>query len=80
MHMSWNTLYTGDETKLACSKTCLVRLLIRSIFRGKKCTSASVRVHFFQQKSNESTDQQDMFCFKHASTFYTSNINDKKND
>ena len=33
---------------------------------------------FFRKKSNELTDQQDMFCFNHASTFYTSN-NIKKN-
>ena len=31
-------------------------------------------------KSNELTDQQDMFCFKHASTCYTSNNNEKKFD
>ena len=33
-----------------CNKTCLVGLLIRSIFRGEKCTSASARVHFFPRK------------------------------
>ena len=32
-----------------CGKTCFVGLLIRSIFRGKHCTSASARVQFFQQ-------------------------------
>ena len=58
---------------LVCGKTCLVGLLIRSIFRGKNCTSASARVQFFQRKSNELTDQQDMFCYNHASAFYTSN-------
>ena len=47
---------------LSCSKTCLAGLLIRSIFRGKNCTSASARVQFFLPKSNELTDQQDMFC------------------
>ena len=30
--------------------TCLVGLLIRSILRGKNCTSASARVQFFQRK------------------------------
>ena len=30
-----------------CGKTCLVDLLIRSIFRVKNCTSASARVQFF---------------------------------
>ena len=33
-----------------CRRTCLVGLLIRSIFRGKNCTSASARVQFFQLK------------------------------
>ena len=42
-------------------------------FSRKKCTSASARVQFFQQKLNESTDQQDMFRFNHASAFCTSN-------
>ena len=43
---------TGDHAgkDLFCSKTCLVGLLIRSIFRGKNCTSASARVQFFQRK------------------------------
>ena len=33
-----------------CSNTCLVGLLIRSIFRGKNCTSFSARVQFFERK------------------------------
>ena len=33
-----------------CSKTCLVGLLIRSIFRGKNCTNASARAQFFSAK------------------------------
>ena len=32
------------------SQTFLVGLLIRSTLRGKKCTSASTRVQFFQRK------------------------------
>ena len=28
---------------------------------------------FSSEKSNELTDQQDIFCFNHASAFYTSN-------
>ena len=58
---------------IVCGKTCIVGLLICSIFCGKKCTSASVRVLFSSEKSNDLTDQQDVFCFNHASTFYTSN-------
>ena len=49
-------------------KTCLVSLLIRSILREK---ISSV-------KSNELTEQQDMFCFNHASAFYTNNSIMKK--
>ena len=56
-----------------CNKTCLVGVLIRSIFRGKNCTSVSARLQFSSEKSNELTYQQDMFCFKHASAFDTSN-------
>ena len=41
-----------------CSKTCLVDLLIRSIIRS-----------FSTEKSNELTDQQDLFCFEHKSAF-----------
>ena len=64
-----------------CSKTCLVGLLIRSIFRAKKCTSASARMQFFSsEKSNELTDQQDMFCFNHVSAFYMSNKIEKNID
>ena len=47
-------------------KTCLVGLLIHSILRGNNC-------RFSSTKSNELTDQQDMFCFNHAYVFYTSN-------
>ena len=55
-----------------CNKTCLVGLLIRSILRQKKCTSASVRCSISSKKLNEFTDQQDMFCFNHASALYMS--------
>ena len=30
-------------------------------------------MQFLSEKSSELTDQQDMFCFNHASAFYTSN-------
>ena len=52
----------------ACSKTCFAGLLIRSIFRGKNARALH-RVLFFSEKSNELTDQEDMFCFNHASAF-----------
>ena len=57
----------------SCSKTCFVGLLIRSIFRGKIARALQRECSFSSEKSNESTDQQDMFCFNHASAFYTSN-------
>ena len=60
-------------SSLVCSKTCLVGLLIRSIFRGKNCTSASARMQFFQRKIERIYKQQDMFCLNHASAFYKSN-------
>ena len=57
-----------------CSKTCFIGLLICSIFGGEKIarTFQWERI-FFSKKSNELTDQQDMFCFNHASAFYMSN-------
>ena len=54
------------------SKIRLDGLSICSIFRGKNCTSTLARVQFSGENWNELTDQQDMFCFNHASTFYTS--------
>ena len=44
----------GTQTRLG--------LLNRPIFRGKNCTSTSVRVHFSSEKSYKLTDHQDMFC------------------
>ena len=77
----WKCLfYVNNVLGEVCSKTCFVGLLIRSIFLGKNCMSASVRVQFFQRKSNELTDQQDMFCFNHASAFLTSNNIEKNAD
>ena len=49
-----------------CSKTCLVDL-------GKIAQTLQRECSFSSEKSNELTDQQDMFCFNHASAFYTSN-------
>ena len=40
----------SGSVKQFCRKTCLLGLLIRSIFRRKNCTSASARVQFFQRK------------------------------
>ena len=56
-----------------CGKTCLVGLLIRSIFAGKNARALQRECSISSEKSNELADQQDMFCFNHASTFYTSN-------
>ena len=56
-----------------CRKTCLVGLLNRSILSAKNCTSASDRGQVSSVKSNESTGQQNMFCFNHTSAYYTSN-------
>ena len=53
-----------QNSRCYVEKHVLSGLLIRSILRGKICTSAS---------ANELTDQHDMFCFNHASAFYTSN-------
>ena len=35
--------------------------------------SAVLPQEFFRQKSNELTDEQDMFCFNRASAFYMNN-------
>ena len=43
-----------------------------SCYVGLKCSC-----NFSHEKSNKLTDQQDIFCFNHASTFYTSNNIDK---
>ena len=32
-----------------------------------------MQVQIFSKKSSQLIDQQDMFCFNHASAFYTSN-------
>ena len=72
-HKGKQGCYQLSLPNLRCSKTCLTGLLIRSIFRGKNCTSASARVQFFSEKPNELKDQQDMFCFNHVSAFYTIN-------
>ena len=57
---------------LLCSKTCLVGLLIR-FFAGKIARGLQHECSFSSEKSNEFTEQRDMFCFNHASAFYTSN-------
>ena len=62
---------------LFCSKICLANLSIRSIFRGKFARALRCKCSFSSEKSNELTDQQDVFCFNHASTFYTSNNMEK---
>ena len=41
------------------SKTCIVGLLIRSIFRWENCTRTEALVRFFPRKM----DQQDLFCY-----------------
>ena len=56
------------DVRVFCSKTCLIALLIRSVLRRKYCTSAS------SVKSNELTEQQDLFCFNHAFDFYTDSV------
>ena len=59
---------------IVCIKTCLAGLFIRSIFRGGKLHRRfSASAVFSSEKSNELTDQQDVFCFNHLSAFYTSN-------
>ena len=77
MQMTWpsslNHWRNCNRNGSSCSKTCFVDLVIRSIFWGKNCTCASALIQFFPGKSNELTDQQDMFCFNHACTSYTSN-------
>ena len=63
---------------MSCNKTCLVGLLIRSIFRGKIARALQCEWSFSSEKSNEITDRQDIFCFNHASTFYMSKSIEKK--
>ena len=63
-----------------CSKPCLVILSIRSIFRRKNARALQREYTFPSEKSNELTDQQDMFCFNHASAFYTRNDIEKNVD
>ena len=36
------------------------------MFRWKNCTRAEALVHFSREKSNELTDQQDMFYYIHV--------------
>ena len=55
-------------------KTCLASLLINSNSAGKITRSLQHERRFFQCNEKELTEQQDMFCFHHASAFYTSNI------
>ena len=57
-----------------CRKTYLVGLLICSILRGKIARLLQRECSFSSAQSNELTDQQDMFCFNHASAFYTSTM------
>ena len=66
-------LTTGLLTTGICSKTCLVGLLIRSIFRENNCTSASARMHFSEPQIERINRPHDMFCFNHAYNFYPSN-------
>ena len=63
---------------LSCSKTCLVGLLIRSIFRGKIARALQCECSFSSEKSSELTDQKDIFCFNHSYTFYTSTNIERK--
>ena len=51
------------EADCVCSKTCLVGLLIRSIFHGKNCTSASARVQFFERKVEQINNGSNKTCF-----------------
>ena len=61
----------GDSMVRSCSKTFLATVLIRSIFAREKLHERFSASAVFQR--NELTQQQDMFCFNHASAFYTSN-------
>ena len=44
-------------------------------YAGKIARALQRECSFSSTKSNELTDQQDIFCFNHASAFYTSNNN-----
>ena len=65
---------------LFCSIICLVNPFIRSIFREKIARALQCKCSFSSEKSNELTDQQDVFCFNPASTFYMSNNMEKDVD
>ena len=39
-------------------------MIIRSIFRWKNCTRTEALLQFSREKSNELTDQQDLFYYK----------------
>ena len=62
-----------SNLNVLCSETCLVGLLIRSIFRGKIARALQRECSFASEKSKESSDQKAMFYFSHASAFYTRN-------
>ena len=46
--------------------------MIRSMLRGKNARTLQRECSLNNAKSYELTHQQDMFCFNHASAFYTS--------
>ena len=65
-------MYFVCQGPFACSNACLVGLLIRSILRGKIARALRRECSFSSENMSELTDLQDMFCFNHACTFYTS--------
>ena len=75
MVMKYNRQYAYSNGRVGgvCSKTCLVGLSIRSTFAGQNARALQRKCSFSSEKSGNLTDQQDMFCFNHASAFYTSN-------
>ena len=59
------------------SKTSLVGLIIRSIWRGKNCTSVSVRVQFFRRKIERINRPTKHVYFNHVCFLYEQHHREK---
>ena len=80
MHISYIMLFISTDRDLfeTCSKTCLVSLFIRSIFRGKKIARA-----VSQRKIERISRPKNMFClimFNHLQSIPASNNIEKNVD
>ena len=73
---SWVSIETywfqPDWTNTIVNTMCFITLLISSNLPGKIARVLQRESSLSSAKSNESTEQQDLFCFNHAYAFYTS--------